>query len=239
MDNASKNRLAKVHPVLADKVAKVIADLAIAGRDVRVVSGLRTYEEQNTLYAQGRTRPGARVTKAKGGQSNHNFGLAVDLCPFENNKPQWNDNPGFNAIGVAGKKHGLDWGGNWKFVDKPHLELKHGLTLAQCRYFYNKGGHYAVWDRVDKNISVAASTSNTIPPVAQDQTTKQPAKPTAPLPEIHLGDRGENVKKLQRALGIKADGIFGKGTLRAVQSVQRKHGLKVDGIVGPKTWDKL
>lgn len=48
-----------------------------------------------------------------------------------------------------------------------------------------------------------------------------------------------NVKALQTALGISADGYFGKVTLAAVQAFQRAHGLNVDGIVGPMTWAKL
>lgn len=49
-------------------------------------SGLRTYEEQNALYAQGRTAPGNKVTNAKGGFSNHNFGIAFDIGIFEGAK---------------------------------------------------------------------------------------------------------------------------------------------------------
>lgn len=122
MDKASADRLAKVHPELKARVERTINGLAAKGFDVRVVQGLRTYAEQDALYAQGRTRKGAIVTKARGGSSNHNFGLAVDCCPFKSGKPDWNDGKAFNAIGVEGKKNKLNWGGDWKFVDKPHLE---------------------------------------------------------------------------------------------------------------------
>src|SRR5688572_8244426 len=40
---------------------------------VRIISGTRTYAEQDALYAKGRTRPGPKVTNAQGGFSNHNF----------------------------------------------------------------------------------------------------------------------------------------------------------------------
>jgi len=46
---------------------------------LKLISGLRTYEEQDALYAQGRTAPGPKVTNAPGGHSNHNFGLAFDM----------------------------------------------------------------------------------------------------------------------------------------------------------------
>lgn len=52
---------------------------------------------------------------------------------------------------------------------------------------------------------------------------------------LELGSRGPAVAKLQRALGIHADGIFGKQTRRAVRAFQRRSGLVVDGIVGPQT----
>jgi peptidoglycan hydrolase-like protein with peptidoglycan-binding domain len=56
---------------------------------------------------------------------------------------------------------------------------------------------------------------------------------------LERGDRGAAVKKLQRLLHVRADGIFGKGTKRALKRFQRRHGLTADGIVGPATWAAL
>lgn len=56
---------------------------------------------------------------------------------------------------------------------------------------------------------------------------------------IKLGSKGEDVKTLQKALNLTADGIFGPKTEAAVKSFQTKNGLGADGIVGPKTWAKL
>jgi peptidoglycan hydrolase-like protein with peptidoglycan-binding domain len=50
---------------------------------------------------------------------------------------------------------------------------------------------------------------------------------------------GTSVTDLQRALGIPADGVFGRDTARAVRAFQRRHGLKADGVVGPATWAAL
>src|SRR5512132_4148150 len=56
------------------------------------------------------------------------------------------------------------------------------------------------------------------------------------LPTLHHGDRGRSVAKLQRALHLGDDGVFGRGTLHAVTRFQRRHGLTADGVVGAGTW---
>jgi peptidoglycan LD-endopeptidase CwlK len=150
MNDASRNRLKKVHPELAKRVTALTRALARKGHTVEVVQGLRTFAEQDALYAQGRTKPGQIVTNAKGGQSNHNFGLAVDLCPFVGGRPQWNDNAGFIRIGAEAAKLKLEWGGDWKkFIDKPHVQLP-GLTTAQCLKHFKKGGLERVWANVPR-----------------------------------------------------------------------------------------
>jgi peptidoglycan hydrolase-like protein with peptidoglycan-binding domain len=52
---------------------------------------------------------------------------------------------------------------------------------------------------------------------------------------LRLGSRGAAVARIQTALGIGVDGIFGPKTRAAVRAFQRAHGLEVDGVVGPKT----
>ena len=56
---------------------------------------------------------------------------------------------------------------------------------------------------------------------------------------LRQGSRGATVKKLQEALKISADGIFGSGTKGHVEAFQKQHGLEVDGIVGPSTLAKM
>jgi peptidoglycan hydrolase-like protein with peptidoglycan-binding domain len=57
--------------------------------------------------------------------------------------------------------------------------------------------------------------------------------------ELKLWSNGDNVKKLQKALGIKIDGNFGESTELAVKKYQKNNGLTQDGVVGPKTWEKI
>jgi peptidoglycan hydrolase-like protein with peptidoglycan-binding domain len=58
-------------------------------------------------------------------------------------------------------------------------------------------------------------------------------------PVVKRGDRGDAVRKIQQALDIPADGVFGPQTERSVKRFQRSHGLTVDGIVGPQTRAEL
>ncbi len=54
---------------------------------IKIISGTRTHmQEQDALYARRRTAPGPRVTNARGGYSNHNFGIAWDIGLFRGGK---------------------------------------------------------------------------------------------------------------------------------------------------------
>lgn len=65
------------------------------------------------------------------------------------------------------------------------------------------------------------------------------AAPAASGGSLRVGSKGEDVQRVQKALGITADGDFGPGTERAVKAWQAANGLTPDGIVGPKTLAKL
>jgi peptidoglycan L-alanyl-D-glutamate endopeptidase CwlK len=117
-----------VMPLVQRKADAVVAEMAARGHAVRMVEGYRSIERQNELYAQGRTTAGAVVTNAKGGQSFHNYGVAVD---FVFRKEGYNASDTLWALlGKVGKLQGFEWGGDWQgFVDRPHFELKLGYTL--------------------------------------------------------------------------------------------------------------
>lgn len=112
----------------------------------KIISGTRTYAEQDALYAQGRTRPGKIVTKARGGQSNHNFGIAWDVGIFDNGKyftgsTRKEDQAYINlGASILGQINGLEWGGNWSdFPDKPHYQLVTNLSTRQVRQAFESG----------------------------------------------------------------------------------------------------
>lgn len=89
------------------------------------------------------------------------------------------------------------------------------------------------------------------PPVAtHPKTTPNPSNPThnrggtagGPFPfpgQIGMGSRGPNVIRVQQAVGVSRDGIYGPRTRSMVGAYQRNHGLAADGIVGPITWRKM
>jgi peptidoglycan L-alanyl-D-glutamate endopeptidase CwlK len=106
----------------------------VTGYGLYITSTYRSIEEQNKLYAQGRTVKGAVVTNAKGGYSYHNFRVAYDVCPLKNGKLDWNDIVLFYTAGAIGEHLGLEWGHRFKSLDdKPHYQVTQGLSLADFR----------------------------------------------------------------------------------------------------------
>ena len=124
-------RLQGVHPNLVEKLWRIWAALDALNHPIFVVQGVRTTEEQQALYAQGRTKPGRIVTNADGviKKSNHQvkadgFGHAVD-CAFITDDPFDAKNP-WSLYGGMAELIGLYWGGRWQSIkDLPHVELPH------------------------------------------------------------------------------------------------------------------
>lgn len=134
MDKTSEARLQLVHPLLADKVRQMAATLLQEEIEIRVVQGLRTYQEQAALYAQGRTASGSIVTNAKPGFSYHNCGLAVDCIPGVRGSNPWQPNwtnrvqgqlaPDYARMIQVGKSLGLFSGSDFASItDDPHFQM--------------------------------------------------------------------------------------------------------------------
>jgi len=147
VDDRSEKVIATLLPQVRPIARALVQKAAAAGISIRVISGLRSYEEQAALYAQGRTAPGKKVTNARAGYSNHNFGIAFDIGVFEGNR-YLPESPKYKAVGALGMDLGLEWGGNWKtIVDQPHFQLRpawaaHGSEqqmLAELRSRKDRG----------------------------------------------------------------------------------------------------
>ncbi|MEK3836433.1 M15 family metallopeptidase [Paenibacillus sp. FSL R7-0128] len=137
-------KIAGLLPCVKAAAEALIERSYAAGIPIIIVQGLRTIAEQDALYAQGRSKPGQIVTNARGGYSNHNFGVAIDFALLTNDgrSVSWdtkldgnrNGKADWNEVVAIAKALGFTWGGDWKtFVDLPHLEMTFGITTAQYR----------------------------------------------------------------------------------------------------------
>lgn len=147
----SAPRIELLHPLIRKQTARLIENVetVIATNSaIRVVQGYRTFAEQNALYAQGRngdTR--SVVTYSRGGESYHNYGLAIDFAILTDKDGNgsyedlsWDIKRDNNKDGVADwiqvvnafEAAGWKWGGKWStFKDYPHLEKTYDLTVKQ------------------------------------------------------------------------------------------------------------
>jgi len=129
VDARSEKNIATLLPEVRPIARALVQKAAQNGIQIRIISGLRSYAEQDDLYAKGRTTPGDKVTNVRGGYSNHNFGIAFDVGVFEGAK-YLSESVKYKAVGVLGMDLGLEWGGNWKtLVDEPHFQLRPGWAV--------------------------------------------------------------------------------------------------------------
>lgn len=123
------DHLSGLNPILVDKIHRVLIYMASQGHGMRICQGLRTVAQQQELFAQGRTKPGKRVTncdgvvkKSRHQQAADGFGKAVDCC-FNSPDPFGIKNP-WDVFGKAVEAEGLVWGGRFSSpVDLDHAEL--------------------------------------------------------------------------------------------------------------------
>lgn len=128
--------LEDLSPLMQPLVDAFMAAAAGAGLDLLVTCTSRTLAEQSALYAQGRTAPGRIVTDAPAGESAHNFGLAIDIVPIVNGKPDWQGaDPVWKQAGALGVAAGLVWAGSpgFAYPEEPHFELADWRRYATPR----------------------------------------------------------------------------------------------------------
>ncbi len=135
-----------LHPIVESKRDQLIAQAEEVGIEILITDGFRSVEEQNDIHAQGRTRGGNVVTYAEGGESYHNYGLAIDFAlRLPDGSVVWdiqrdgngNGRPDWFEVADIGKELGFEWGGDWvRFKDYPHLQLDFGLSIRQLQDGY-------------------------------------------------------------------------------------------------------
>lgn len=138
-----------LHPKLRDEAMRIYEECnqVLGGRaKVRFTHTLRTFAEQDALFAQGRTKAGKIVTNARGGASYHNYALAIDFCLIIDGKvASWDATSDFDLDKIADwmevvrvfKKYGWEWGGDWRFKDMPHFQKTFGYSIKQLLALHN------------------------------------------------------------------------------------------------------
>ncbi len=155
--------MSNLWPYFQEKIDAIKRISAEEGILCDLYSGLRLWDEQNKIYALGRTvknpdgfnrltKPlGNIVTQAEGGYSWHNFGVAGDMV-FKTSAGKWTWDGPVERLGEIGKSVGLEWGGDWKGAkrDVPHFQLTGGVFLARARDF--KDNLPGLWNEIAKGL---------------------------------------------------------------------------------------
>ena len=216
-----------LHPNLAKRWALAHAEFNEKHPDLPQVFLTQTYrtpEDQEKLYAQGRTEPGKVVTNARPGQSLHNYypALAFDIA-FKRGAELYWDISLFRAFAAIANSHELEWGGDWQgFKDNPHFQPPN-YTWEMAR------------QKLEPEFKGAPGAAPAIVTAALEK----------PGPYLRKGASGDEVVALQKKLkeqGFspgKIDGIFGPATNAAVRAFQKSAKLLADGVAGPRTLKAL
>ena len=132
-----------LHPVVEEKSKELIEQAEATGISILITDGFRSVESQNEIYERGRSKEGAIVSYARGGESYHNYGLAIDFALRNEHggisydlQRDGNGNGEADWFEVAriGKELGFEWGGDWRgFKDYPHLEYNFGLSINELQ----------------------------------------------------------------------------------------------------------
>lgn len=134
----------KIHPALVTRLEKFLKAAWQDGARVIVQEGYRDHKKQDELFKKG------GVTNARGGDSYHNYGLAVDVVFLdEKNRLSWSPRHDWKRLGELGKKFGLKWGGDFsKLKDLCHFEYHPKLTIKDLKALYREGQLPKVWQAV-------------------------------------------------------------------------------------------
>ena len=138
----------EAHPKLREELQKIYeeANNKLGKSRLRFSMILRTFKEQDDIYAQGRTKKGKIVTYSKAGQSYHNYGLAVDIVLLYDSdgngtfdSASWDVFKDWDKDGLRDwmevvevfKKYGWEWGGDWRFKDLTHFQKTFGQHWSE------------------------------------------------------------------------------------------------------------
>lgn len=236
--------IAQLHPELQDKIAQLRTLCEAEGLQLGIGECFRSVEEQDTLYAQGRTISGQIVTYARGSSysSQHQWGIAFDF--FKNVAGHaYDDTAFFKRVGALGKSIGLGWGGDWITpVDMPHLYLPYwGDTPTTLKRRYSTFEAFkATWPTVYRKDGEKVTqlvvdgywgTSTTLrlqeifctpqDGIVSDQwigwQSQNPGLTTGWEWRADPKDGSQLIRAMQRKLQVPEDGLIGHNTILALQ----------------------
>lgn len=208
----------ETHPYLVPGAAKALKDaIATRGRTMTINSAYRTIAQQMLLYSNQKS---CGIVAAAPGRSNHQGGAAIDI----------EDPDGWKlALGLCGWRKLGAWD-NMHF-DYPGSDIR-ALSVKAFQSLCNKNGLSMVIDGDLGDSTLGQLAKAPIEGFAIALTPRTMCL-TSPI------QQGKDVGKLQLALGIKADGVFGPGTDTAVRTWQSSQTLAADGRVGDTSRGKL
>ena len=202
-----------LHPAVRRGAVEFLKRCAAQGLNAFITQTFRTVEYQQSLFAQGRTKPGNIVTNVDGSRpSAHMMRYAFDIARGDAGRLYDNSDGFFRKCGRIWNEMGGEWGGDWKsFVDMPHFQFGDNMTDAENR---GRGG-------------------------LPDGAT-MPWEHIGVLPTLTQGITGQSsfVRMLQGLLvkkgaSIIPDGSFGPATLAALKAYTGSD------IANEKTWEIL
>lgn len=255
--------LQNIMPEFAAKLGELEERCAKAGLQIKFSCGYRSVEEQNELYAQGRTKPGQKVTNAKGGNSQHNWGIAADFYRNDGMGAYNELDNFFERVGEIAMNIGLGWGGTWSgFKDRPHIywdEWGSGTDKLKWKYdtpekFMATWGVDGTWSATTNAVpyeyglkdfvkDIQRTCGAKVDGIAGNETLGK--TPTLSVMQNKTHPAVKYVQKRLNYLGFacgKVDGIFGKNTKSGVMSFQRYIGFRnPDGVMdaGNRTWKNI
>jgi peptidoglycan LD-endopeptidase CwlK len=134
----------ELHPIVEENRDLLIQKASEKGINIVITDDFRSAAEQDRLYEQGRSREGTIVTHVEGGESYHNYGLAIDFAlKLDDGSVVWdlerddngNGQSDWMEVVAIAKDLGFEWGGDWAgFKDYPHLEMDFGLSIRELQH---------------------------------------------------------------------------------------------------------
>lgn len=126
--------LERLDAVARERFGKLLVALEEEGDDVLITDGKRSVQEQNALWARGRTAPGNIVTDVRGDESLHVWGMAIDLVPVSvTGGLQYGAFARYQRIAFLAEQLGIRWGYALWGKDQPHFQYTQGLTITHLR----------------------------------------------------------------------------------------------------------